>query len=95
MTSSAVKKRIDELRKQIDDHNYHYYVLDEPLIPDNEYDRIFRELQTLEEKHPEYATPYSPTQRVGASPAKGFKTVRHTRPMLSLNNAFTEKELDA
>ena len=95
MTSSSIKKRIDALRKQIDDHNYHYYVLNEPLIPDNEYDRMFRELQSLEAKHPEYETPYSPTQRVGVSPAKGFKSVRHTRPMLSLNNAFTEEELDA
>ena len=95
MTALSIKKRMDELRKQIDDHNYHYYVLNEPLIPDNEYDQLFRQLQALESKYPAYKNVYSPTQRVGASPAKGFESIQHTRPMLSLNNAFTEQELNA
>lgn len=90
-----IEKRIKKLRNEINEHNYRYYVLDNPTIPDSEYDRLFRELQKLEEKHPESVTPDSPTQRVGAEPIKGFGQVRHEISMLSLSNAFSEEELIA
>lgn len=93
MTAKDVRHRIEELRKQINHHNYRYYVLDAPLIPDAEYDRLLRELQTLEEQHPELITPDSPTQRVGAGPLKKFGAVTHEVPMLSLANAFSEQEV--
>lgn len=86
-------KLIAELRAQINDHNYRYYVLDEPEIPDAEYDRLLNELKKLETKHPELISPDSPTQRVGAAPATAFSTVRHEVPMLSLDNAFSDEEL--
>lgn len=91
--SPAEIERIAELREQINDHNYRYYVLDEPEIPDAEYDRLMKELESLEAKYPELITPDSPTQRVGAAPAKSFSTVRHELPMLSLENAFSDEEL--
>ncbi len=87
--------RAKELRAEIDRHNYHYYVLDRPLLPDAEYDGLFRELQQIEAEHPEFATPDSPTQRVGAPPAAAFAEVVHRVPMLSLNNAFDEAEIEA
>lgn len=93
MTAKDVRHRAEELRKQINHHNYRYYVLDAPLIPDAEYDRLLRELQTLEEQHPELITPDSPTQRVGAAPLKKFGAVKHEVPMLSLANAFSEQEV--
>ncbi len=89
-----VEARIEALRRQIDDHNYRYYVLDDPEIPDAEYDRLMRELQRLESEHPELVTPDSPTQRVGAPPSSAFAEVRHRVPMLSLDNAFSDEELD-
>lgn len=85
-------RRIEALREQIHHHNYLYYVLDRPEIPDAEYDRLLRELQDLEAQHPELITPDSPTQRVGAAPLTAFATVRHEVPMLSLANAFGEEE---
>ena len=87
--------RAAELRDRIRHHNYRYYVLDDPEIPDVEYDRMFRELQALEDAHPELCTGDSPTQRVGGAPVEGFKEVRHLQPMLSLDNAFTADELVA
>ena len=87
--------RAAELRSLIDHHNYRYYVLDEPEVPDAEYDRLLRELQDLEAAHPELITPQSPTQRVGHAPAAGFAEVRHLEPMLSLGNALNEEELEA
>ncbi len=96
MTSLAqARKRVEALRQQIEYHNYRYYVLDDPEIPDAEYDRLMRELQTLEKQFPELVTPNSPTQRVGAKPAKAFRQVKHRIPMLSLENCFTEEELRA
>jgi DNA ligase (NAD+) len=86
-------ERAAELRAAIEHHNYRYYVLDDPEIADSEYDRMFRELQALEETHPELCTEDSPTRRVGASPVAGFGPVRHLLPMLSLDNAFTADEL--
>lgn len=93
--SSSDAQRIQALREQIDQHNYRYYVLDEPSVPDAEYDRLFRELRALEEKHPQLITPDSPTQRVGAKPEGGFAEVRHELAMLSLDNVFNGEELDS
>ncbi len=87
------EERAQWLRAEINRHNYQYYVLDEPLIPDAEYDRLLRELQQLEARHPELITPDSPTQRVGAEPLDAFGEVRHRIPMLSLENAFSEEEV--
>lgn len=84
---------ITKLRQAIEEYNYAYYVLTDPIVPDAEYDRLMRRLQELEAAHPELVTPDSPTQRVGAPPAAGFREVRHGRPMLSLENAFNEEEL--
>ncbi|QOC23978.1 NAD-dependent DNA ligase LigA [Wenzhouxiangella sp. AB-CW3] len=91
--ASSPEQRVQQLREQIEDHNYRYYVLDDPSIPDAEYDRLLRELETLEDRHPELITPESPTQRVGAAPAQGFETVEHDIPMLSLANAFSREEV--
>ena len=85
--------RAAELRRILERANHAYYVLDKPEMSDAEYDRLFRELQDLEAKHPELRTPDSPTLRVGAEPATGFKKHRHLVPMLSLSNAFTDAEL--
>ncbi len=89
----SARKRAGELRRQLNYHNYRYYVLDSPEISDGEYDQLFRELEELEARHPELVTPDSPTQRVGAEPLDEFETVRHRVPMLSLGNAFDEEEL--
>lgn len=88
-----VIQRVEELRSAIDDHNYRYYVLDDPRIPDAEYDRLFRELQNLERDYPELASDNSPTRRVGSSAETSFEEVVHRLPMLSLDNAFSEEEL--
>jgi DNA ligase (NAD+) len=90
-----VAARIAELRKEIEYHNYRYYVLDDPGISDPEYDRLFRELLELEAAHPELASADSPTRRVGAEPQERFAKVQHHAPMLSLANAFNEAELRA
>lgn len=86
-------KRIEELVHSLNEHAYRYYVLSQPTISDAEYDQLFRELQKLEAAHPELVRSDSPTQRVGAKPLKGFATVRHRLPMLSLDNAMNEDEL--
>ncbi|HET8850646.1 MAG TPA: NAD-dependent DNA ligase LigA, partial [Marinobacter sp.] len=91
--SADAQTRVQALRAAIDDYNYHYYVLDDPRIPDVEYDRQFRELQQLEAEHPELASPDSPTQRVGSSVDTSFDEVVHRIPMLSLDNAFSDDEL--
>jgi DNA ligase (NAD+) len=95
MIPKKTLKRIEKLRAIISKHNYKYYVLDSPTISDAKYDKLFRELQELEKKFPEVVTPESPTQRVGAEPLKEFTKVKHEIPMLSLQNAFAEKELFA
>jgi len=87
--------RARELRAEIERHNHAYYVLDAPTVPDAEYDRLFRELQTLEQQYPELLTPDSPTRRVGAPPLKAFPPHVHGVPMLSLNNAFAAAEVEA
>ena len=91
----SVTARIAQLRAEIEQHNYRYYVLDDPSIPDVEFDQLFRELQTLETQHPEMLTADSPTQRIGVTPIKSFAEVQHRTPMLSLNNAFSEDEVRA
>ena len=93
MTDARVLQRIAALREQINHHNYRYYVLDDPEIPDAEYDRTMLELQQLEKDHPETITPDSPTQRVGSEPLKEFRQVTHKVPMLSLGNAFDQQEV--
>ncbi len=93
MEKQEAAKRIEELREQLNYHNYRYYVLDDPEISDAEYDRLLRELQDLEKEFPELITPHSPTQRVGAPPLEAFQTVTHTIPMLSLDNAFGDDEV--
>lgn len=92
---SSVKAKILNLRKELDDHNYRYYVLDDPVISDSEWDALFRELLSLEEAHPELITADSPTQRVGAEPLPAFGSVAHRIPMLSLQNGMNEDELRA
>lgn len=85
--------RVEQLRQAINEHNYRYYVLDDPQVPDAEYDRLFRELQALEASHPELVTDDSPTRRVGANAETSFEEVVHRIPMLSLDNAFSDEEL--
>ncbi len=89
--STSVTQRIAQLRAEIEKHNNQYYLLDQPLIPDAEYDKLFRELQTLEAQHPEFATPGSPTQRVGGKVLDAFSPVRHAVPMLSIR---TETDIE-
>ena len=91
MTASAAdRRRHQRLAEEIGRHNYRYYVLNDPAVPDSEYDRLFNELRALEQAHPELASADSPTQRVGAEPLDAFDEVVHRRPMLSLDNAFAE-----
>ncbi|AJO77563.1 NAD-dependent DNA ligase LigA [Pseudomonas sp. MRSN 12121] len=90
---TAAETRILELRAELDQHNYRYHVLDEPSIPDAEYDRLFHELKALEAEHPELVSSDSPTQRVGSAALSAFTQVRHEIPMLSLGNAFEETDM--
>ena len=93
MKKSAAAARLEELRMLIAHHDYRYYVLDEPEVPDSEYDRLFRELRDLEGAHPDLVTPDSPTQRVGGAPLAAFHEVEHRVPMLSLDNALTAQAM--
>ncbi len=95
MINEELQKKIEELRELIRTYDHHYYVLDEPLVPDIEYDRRFRELQLLEENNPHLITIDSPTQRVSGTPSEAFRPVAHRQPMLSLANVFSEEELAA
>ena len=90
-----MKRRAAELRREIEQHDHRYYVLDDPVISDPEYDDLLRELRRIEEEHPELRTPDSPTQRVGGRPLERFEPVRHPMPMVSLANARDEDELRA
>jgi len=90
---AALEKKIEALREKIRHHEYRYYVLDDPEITDAEFDKLMNELKKLEAEHPELITPDSPTQRVGGKPREGFVKVRHSSPMLSLDNAYREEEL--
>ena len=89
------KARVEQLKEQVNYHNYRYYVLDSPEISDAEYDELTRELKSLEEEFPQFLTPDSPTQRVGAAPVEAFGVVEHPVPLLSLGNAFSKEELIA
>ena len=91
MADAAITRRVQEVRNQLNLHNYRYYVLDSPLITDAEYDALFRELQALEEANPELFSLDSPTQRVGAAPSPEFKEVVHARPMLSPGQRFRRR----
>src|SRR5664279_5741457 len=93
MSKAQAEKRIEELRTELRRHEHLYYVMDAPAISDTEYDALMNELKRIETEHPELLTPDSPTQRVGGKPAEGFKKVRHSRPMLSLDNAYSVEEL--
>ncbi|MGL6146957.1 MAG: DNA ligase LigA-related protein, partial [Plesiomonas sp.] len=86
--ADSITQQLAELREQLRHHEYLYYVLDQPSIPDAEYDRQMQQLRDLEAEHPELVTPDSPTQRVGGAPLSGFSQVKHEVPMLSLDNAF-------
>ena len=91
---AAVAARTRVLREALEEHNYRYYVLDQPSVSDAEYDALFRELQALEKQHESLLTPDSPTQRVGAKPSAAFAPFTHRAPMLSLNNAFTDADIE-
>src|ERR1700690_4317309 len=93
MTDSAAARKIEKLRDELRRHEHLYYVLDAPEISDADYDALMNELKKLEAAHPELVTPDSPTQRVGGKPAEGFKKAQHSRPMLSLDNAYNAEEL--
>jgi DNA ligase (NAD+) len=89
-----IKDKILTLRRELDEHNYNYYVLDKPVISDFDFDLKLKELQELEDKHPEYFDPNSPTQRVGGAVTKNFETVFHDHPMYSLSNSYSKEELE-
>jgi DNA ligase (NAD+) len=93
MSKAKAEKRIEELRAELRRHEHLYYVMDAPVISDADYDALMNELKRLETQYPDLLTPDSPSQRVGGKPAEGFQKVRHSRPMLSLDNAYTEEEL--
>ena len=90
-----IQTQIDNLRKTLRQYEYEYHVLDNPTVPDSEYDRLFHQLKALELEHPEFLTSDSPTQRVGAKPLSGFSQIRHEIPMLSLDNTFSDEEFHA
>lgn len=95
MSDKALREQLEELRAAINDHNYRYHVLDDPVVSDAEYDKLLAELRVIEEEHPEWITPDSPTQRAGAQPSAKFSKVRHPGPILSLSNAFNAGDLRA
>ena len=94
MSDKKIQQRLDALREEINRHNYLYYVLDAPEVPDSEYDRLLVELNEVEQQHPELITADSPTQRVGATPLDSFAEVQHEVPMLSLGNAFSDEDME-
>ena len=93
--SESPAKRIEQLRRELHRHDYLYYVLAQPEISDQEYDRLMHELIALEQQHPELITPDSPSQRVGGEPIEGFRTVEHAVRMMSIDNTYNEAELRA
>jgi DNA ligase (NAD+) len=95
MADKALLKQLEELREAINDHNYRYHVLDQPVISDAEYDEMLVQLRAIEEEHPEWVTSDSPTQRAGSVPSAKFSKVNHPSPILSLGNAFGEADLRA
>src|ERR1700680_2368891 len=95
MRAANLEQEVEKLREALRHHEHLYYVLDQPEISDAEYDALMRQLQQIEEQHPELLTPDSPSQRVGGKPREGFVKVRHSSPMLSLDNTYNEEELRA
>lgn len=93
MTKAEARRLIDKRRKELNNHNYRYYVLNQPVISDFDYDRLLKQLTDLEKQFPELVTPDSPTQRVGGEPLKSFKAFEHKRPMLSLDNTYSTDEV--
>ncbi|NNC85098.1 MAG: NAD-dependent DNA ligase LigA, partial [Bacteroidia bacterium] len=93
MTKAEAKKRIDKLSKELQAHNYKYYVLDQPVISDFDYDKLLEELIALEKQFPEFLSPASPSQRIGGEVTKNFPTVKHKYPMMSLGNTYSKEEL--
>lgn len=91
--STEIQSKINDLRSQIEKHDYQYYVLDSPLISDLEYDQLFSELVKLETKHPEFISPFSPTQRVSGQPSEQFEKIPHRLPMLSLSNSYSADDI--
>lgn len=91
---NSVKEHIESLRQQINQHNHNYYVNNAPVISDQEFDMLLKELESLEKEHPEYDDPYSPTHRVGSDLTKGFRQIVHERPMLSLGNTYSVGEVE-
>ena len=89
-----ISEKIKSIREKINEHNYQYYVLDNPIISDGEYDKLFLELESLEKQNPEFITPDSPTQRIGGEPLKEFNSITHRIPLLSLANAMNVDELE-
>ena len=95
MEDARLRERYEDLRQQVNLHNYRYHVLDDPLISDYEYDQLMNSLRQIEAQHPEWVTPDSPTQRAGTAPAEKFTRVRHPAPILSLGNAFSNEDIRA
>ncbi len=93
MNTLDIQQKINQLSKELEEHNYRYYILSNPSISDYQFDMMMKELQELEEKHPEFASPNSPTKRVGGDITKEFNTVKHRYPMLSLSNSYSKEEL--
>lgn len=93
MDEKSLEKRVQQLHELLNKYNYEYYVLDNPSVPDAEYDKLLNELIEIEKQHPEWVTPTSPTQRIGAEPLPTFQKVRHQTQMMSLANAFSEEDL--
>ncbi|MDK2900734.1 MAG: ligase, partial [Thermosipho sp. (in: thermotogales)] len=93
MDKKKFKEEIEKLREEIEYHNYRYYVLADPVISDEEYDKLLKRLIELEKKYPEFYSPTSPTQKVGGKVLDGFKKVMHSIPMLSLDNTYNEEEI--
>ena len=91
--STNLLKKVEKIRHLLEQYSHQYYVLDDPSVPDSEYDRLYRELEKLEAQHPEFIIPSSPTQRVGSQPVSGFEQFKHQVPMLSLGNTFSDEEL--
>lgn len=94
MSSENIKHKIEHLRKELDTHNYNYYVLDKPVISDYEFDKLLEELISLEKAHPEFYDANSPSQRVGGQVTKEFQSVKHKYPMLSLSNSYNQEDLE-
>ena len=95
MKTSDIKKKIERLSQVLSEHSYNYHVLDKPIVSDHEYDRLYTELEELERGYPELILAHSPTQRVGGEPLTEFNSVTHSVPMLSLNNVFSQDELES